>query len=66
MEPSFFQGEWIMREWAGDVREPSLDEIFREPIIEALMRRDGVERRWVEQLLARIVRSDERMEAAAA
>jgi hypothetical protein len=47
-----------MCDWVGEAREPSLDEIFGDPIVEALMRRDGVERSWLERLLAGLRRAD--------
>lgn len=40
------------REWAGG-GEPTLEELLNDPIIHAMMRRDGVERADVELALSR-------------
>jgi hypothetical protein len=41
-----------MEFWTDTYREPALTELFDEPIIAALMDRDGVDRTWLARLIA--------------
>lgn len=47
-----------MSDWAEAFHEPPLADILADPIIQALMMRDRVEHRDIEQLFARARRTD--------
>lgn len=40
--------------WVTGSREPSLDELFNEPIVQAMMKRDGIHAREMQYQLHRV------------
>lgn len=45
-----------MSDWMRDNTEPCLDEVLRDPIVAALMRRDGITERHVREIVQRALR----------
>lgn len=43
----------MVQPWAASLKEPSLDELFAEPIVQMLMKRDGIHAREMQHQLHR-------------